>query len=434
MEIFLILGLIFLNGLLSMFEIAVISSRTAILESEAKKGSKSAKIVLKIKKNPNNFLSSIQIGITLIGILTGLFSGAKFAKYLSPLIAKSSFLAPASDTISQVIIVIVVTYLTLVFGELVPKKIGLSKPEKIAKVAAGVMHGFSVINKPLVYILSKSTEFFTKLFGVKNSDVKITEAELRAIIRESREDGEIQDVEHNIVERVFNLSGRKIEAIMTHRSELVWLGINDDNKTNSDKIKANLFNMYPVSDDDLDDILGVVYLKDLFGKIDKPEFKLQEVLKTPQYLPESLSVYDALDQMKEVRLKSSIVIDEFGSVLGIVTVKDIVEELIGNMPEIGEEQEIIQLEDGRILVDGQCPFYDFLSYFDLEDLYEENSFVTISGLILEILEHIPVEGEKLSWHKFNIEVVDMDGARIDKVIVKIDPNFKDDNDDFDLED
>ncbi|MGI6718010.1 MAG: hemolysin family protein [Bacteroidales bacterium] len=434
MEIFLILGLIFLNGLLSMFEIAVISSRTAILESEAKKGSKSAKIVLKIKKNPNNFLSSIQIGITLIGILTGLFSGAKFAKYLSPLIAKSSFLAPASDTISQVIIVIVVTYLTLVFGELVPKKIGLSKPEKIAKVAAGVMHGFSVINKPLVYILSKSTEFFTKLFGVKNSDVKITEAELRAIIRESREDGEIQDVEHNIVERVFNLSGRKIEAIMTHRSELVWLDINDDNKTNSDKIKANLFNMYPVSDDDLDDILGVVYLKDLFGKIDKPEFKLQEVLKTPQYLPESLSVYDALDQMKEVRLKSSIVIDEFGSVLGIVTVKDIVEELIGNMPEIGEEQEIIQLEDGRILVDGQCPFYDFLSYFDLEDLYEENSFVTISGLILEILEHIPVEGEKLSWHKFNIEVVDMDGARIDKVIVKIDPNFKDDNDDFDLED
>lgn len=434
MEIFLILGLIFLNGLLSMFEIAVISSRTAILESEAKKGSKSAKTVLKIKKNPNNFLSSIQIGITLIGILTGLFSGAKFAKYLSPLIAKSSFLAPASDTISQVIIVIVVTYLTLVFGELVPKKIGLSKPEKIAKVAAGVMHGFSVINKPLVYILSKSTEFFTKLFGVKNSDVKITEAELRAIIRESREDGEIQDVEHNIVERVFNLSGRKIEAIMTHRSELVWLDINDDNKTNSDKIKANLFNMYPVSDDDLDDILGVVYLKDLFGKIDKPEFKLQEVLKTPQYLPESLSVYDALDQMKEVRLKSSIVIDEFGSVLGIVTVKDIVEELIGNMPEIGEEQEIIQLEDGRILVDGQCPFYDFLSYFDLEDLYEENSFVTISGLILEILEHIPVEGEKLSWHKFNIEVVDMDGARIDKVIVKIDPNFKDDNDDFDLED
>ncbi len=415
-----------------MFEIATISSRKALLESDAKKGSKSAKTVLKIKKNPNNFLSSIQIGITLIGILTGLFSGAKFARYIAPLFEKVDFLAPYAHNISQVLIVIIVTYLTLVFGELVPKKIGLSNPEKIAKVAGGVMHVFSVICKPLVWLLSKSTDGVAKLFGIKESDVKITEAELRALIKESREDGEIQDVEHNIVERVFNLSGRKIDAIMTHRSELVWLDINDDNKTNSDKIKANLFNMYPVSDDDLDDIIGVVYLKDLFGKIDKPEFKLQEILKTPQYLPESLNVYDALDQMKEVRLKSSIVIDEFGSVLGIITVKDIIEELIGNMPEVGEEQEIIKLEDGRILVDGQCPFYDFLAYFELEDLYEENNYVTISGLILEVLEHIPVEGEKLSWHKFFIEIVDMDGARIDKVIVKIDPNFKEE-DDFDFE-
>ncbi|MDR2083791.1 MAG: hemolysin family protein [Bacteroidales bacterium] len=417
MEVFIIIGLILLNGFLSMSEIAVVSSRKARLEKDVKEGSSSAKTAIKLIKNPDNFLSTVQIGITLIGILTGIFSGAAFADLLAPLIAKIKFLESSAHTIAQVLIVIIVTYLTLIFGELVPKRLAMSNPEKIAKLIAKPMNSLSIICKPFVWILSKSTRFFTKLFNISTDESKITEDEIKAIIQEGTEDGEIQEVEQDIVERVFNLGDRNISSIMTHRSEIVWLDINDSNEINSDKIKDNLFNMYPVCDEELDEILGIIYLKDLFGKIDNENFNLRDVISEPQYLPHNLSVYDALNHLQVGRLRSSIVIDEFGSVLGIVTVKDIVEALLGSIPEIGEEQEIIPLENGSVLVDGQCPFYDFLEYFDMEDLYNDNNFVTLSGLILDVLEKIPKAGDKFQWNGFEFQIVDMDAARIDKVMV-----------------
>ncbi|MDL2227468.1 hemolysin family protein [Bacteroidales bacterium OttesenSCG-928-K03] len=417
MEIFIIIGLILLNGFLSMSEIAVVSSRKARLEKDAKEGNSNANAVIKLIKNPDNFLSTIQIGITLIGILTGIFSGAAFADQLAPLIAKISFLESSAHTIAQVIIVILVTYLTLIFGELLPKRLGMSKPEKIAKIIAKPMHSLSIICKPFVWILSKSTKFFAKLFKISADETKVTEEEIKAIIQEGTEDGEIQEVEQDIVERVFNLGDRDVESIMTHRSELVWLDIHDSNEVNSNKIKENLFNMYPVSDEELDEVVGVVYLKDLFGKIDDENFTLQDIMCEPDYLPDTLSVYDALSHMKAGRKRSSIVIDEFGSVLGILTMQDIVEALVGTIPDIGEELEITVLDENVVLVDGQCSFYDFLEYFDMEYLYNNNNFVTLSGLVLDILEKIPKTGDKFEWNGLEFQIVDMDGARIDKIMV-----------------
>ena len=208
---------------------------------------------------------------------------------------------------------------------------------------------------------------------------------------------------------------------MTHRSDLVWLDVTDSIEKIREKVQENLFNIYPVASEKFDNIKGVVYLKDLFGRIDEPDFSLEEVIRPAQYLPENQSVYNALEQFKVARVKYGIVTDEFGGVQGIVTLKDIMEGLIGQVPEVGEEAEITQRADGTWLVDGQYNFYDFLEYFDMEDLYAEHDYNTLSGLILEILERVPKTGETLTWLTFSFEIVDMDGARIDKVLVsKID--------------
>lgn len=207
-------------------------------------------------------------------------------------------------------------------------------------------------------------------------------------------------------------------SIMTHRSELVWLDADDDVEEIRRKVEENLFNIYPVASEKFDNILGVVYLKDLFVKIDEPDFALSQVIRPAQYMPENQSVYKALEQFKQARVKYGLVTDEFGGIQGIVTLKDIMEGLIGQVPEMGEEQEITPRADGTWLVDGQFSFYDFLEYFDLEDLYAEHDYNTLSGLILEILERVPKTGDKLTWLNFEFEIVDMDGARIDKVLVK----------------
>ena len=299
MEIFIILGLILLNGILSMCEMAVVSSKKAKLESEERKGSKAAVSVLNLKKDPNNFLSTIQIGITLVGILTGMFSGDKFAPDVAVIIGKVPFLTNYALGISEILIVVVVTYLTLVFGELIPKRLGMSNPEKIAKIIVRPLSFLSTICKPFVWILSKSTSLFSRIFNIPDGVNKVTEEEIKAIIQEGAEEGEIQEVEQDIVSRVFNLGDRDIESIMTHRSELVWLDINDDVKTNINKIKENLYNSYLVCDDNLDNLKGVIHLKEIFGNIDKSDFNIASIVHDPLLLPDTLSVYDALEKMKK---------------------------------------------------------------------------------------------------------------------------------------
>ena len=420
MEFFIIIGLILLNGVLAMSEIAMVSARKSRLETEARTGNKSARRALKLANEPDRFLSTVQIGITLIGILTGLYSGQALAGDLAVWVEKIEALQPHALLISKTIIVIVVTYLTLIFGELVPKRIGMVAAERMAKIIAAPMDILSRIASPFVWLLSASTSFMMRVLGLnKTGSNKITEEEIKAIIQESTAEGEIQEVEQDIVERVFNLGDRDIASIMTHRSDLVWLNITDSNDRIREIVKTNLHTIYPVSDTKLDNIVGVVFLKNLFGKIDAPDFNLKALVRPPQYFPQNQSVYNALEHLKQGHLKYGLVTDEFGSIEGIVTLKDIVKALIGDVPEIGEEPDIVQRDNGTFLVDGQCPFYDFLAYFDMEFLYTNHYYNTLSGLILKILEHIPRTGEKLVWYNFEFEIVDMDGARIDKVLVKI---------------
>ena len=394
MEIFIIIGLILLNGLLSMSEIALVSARKARLELEAKRGNKSAKTALNVANEPDRFLSTIQIGITLIGILTGLYSGEAFAYDLAEHVRRIPFLEPYALGVSKTTIVVIVTYLTLIMGELVPKRIGMGYAERVSMLVAKPMNFLSLVASPFVWLLSKSTALTVRLIGTDATEEnKVTE------------------------ERVFNLGDRNVGSIMTHRSELVWLDLTDSIEQIREKVQENLFNIYPVAAGKFDDIKGVVYLKDLFGRIDEPDFSLSQVIRPAEFMPENQSVYNALEQFKQARVKYGIVTDEFGGIQGIVTLKDIMEGLIGQVPDVGEEAEIVERSDGTWLVDGQYNFYDFLEYFDMEDLYAEHDYNTLSGLILEILERVPKTGEKLSWLNFEFEIVDMDGARIDKVLV-----------------
>lgn len=419
MEILILIILIVINGFLSMSEMAVVSARKTKLETDAKKGSKSAKAALELADNPDDFFSTLQIGITLIGILTGLFSGEAFAADLAVYVEKIAFLAPYAFVISKALIVILVTYLTLVIGELVPKRIGLAKAESISKFIAKPMTILSKIAYPLVWILAKSSSFISRILGVdKTKDSPVTEAEIKAMMKESLDDGELDEAEHDIVERVFDLGDRKISSIMTHRSEIITLDINDSKDVLKDKIGDKLYNTYPVISGRLDDIIGFVHLKALFLAVQKDDFSLEKIVTKAFYLPENMNLNKALEFFKKERIKSALITDEFGSVVGIVSLKDIMEAIVGEMLEEDETADIVEREDGSFIVDGRYSFYDFLSYFDKEELFDEDiTFNTISGLIIDVLQEIPKEGQKIRWHDFTFEIVDMDAARIDKVLV-----------------
>lgn len=419
MEIIIILLLILLNGLLSMSEIALISARKSSLNQEIKKGSKSAKLAFRLSEEPDKFLSTIQIGITLIGIVTGIYSGEAFAGKFGDVLIGWGMGEKFAYSVAQVLIVVVVTYLTLIFGELVPKRLGMSNSVKVAKAMARPMLYLSYIGAPFVWLLSKSTLFIVKLFGVEGNKNIVTEEEIRSMIQEGTAGGEVKEVEQDIVERVFSLGDRTVDSIMTNRNDILWIDKDATNEEINEIVKNNLYEVYPVADGSLDDVLGVVFLKDLFGKLDNPDFKLSEIIRPVQYFHEYMDVYKVLQYMKDAQIGYGLVCDEFGNCQGIVTLKDILEGLVGTIPDSHEEPDIVEVPDmGGWLVDGQCPFYDFLAHFEQEDLYPDNDYNTVAGLIIEKLEHIPKTGEIMEWNIFSFEVVDMDGARIDKVLIK----------------
>ncbi|MDR1336489.1 MAG: hemolysin family protein [Tannerella sp.] len=419
MEILIVTGLILLNGLLAMTEIALVSSRKARLEIEWKKGKKLARTALNLTANPDKFLSTVQIGITLIGILTGLFSGEAFAGELAGVLAGVAWLQPYALPVAKTVIVMTVTYLTLILGELVPKRIGMRFAEKVAIVAARPMNVLSAAASPFVWILSKSTQLVMMLLGLHGMEEnRVTEDEIKAVVKEGFDGGEVQEVEQDIVERVFTLGDRDVGSIMTHRSDVTWMDVGDSPASVREKVKTHPFNLYPVASGKFDNIVGVVYLKELFGRIDSPDFTLSQALRPPQFVPENQSVYKALEQFRKARVKYGLVTDEFGGIQGIVTLQDIMEALIGQMLDAGEEQEIKKRTDNSWLADGQYSFYNFLEFFDLEDLYAEYDYNTLSGLILEILERVPKKGDKLTWKDFDFEIMEMDGARIDRVLVR----------------
>lgn len=417
-EIIIIIGLIVLNGIFAMSEVALISARKSRLSSDAKKGSKSAKVALKLANDPDRFLSTVQIGITLIGILTGIYSGNRIASDLTETMISWGVSTTYAAALAQGVIVVIVTYLTIIFGELVPKRIGMSVAEKAAKVMARPMRVLATIALPFVWLLSKSTELIFNLLNIKEADNKVTEEEIKSIIEEGTEEGEVQPVENDIMQRVFLLGDLKVSSIMTHKSDIVWL----DMDMTADEVRAvvneNLFEFYPIADGDLDHVKGIVNLKDLVVHLSKPDFKLASLIHEPAYFHESMNVYKVLEQMKVQKISRGLVCDEFGVCTGIITLRDILEGLVGNVDDPGEEPDIIKrVNKEGWLVDGQCSLYDFLCYFKRSDLFETSGYHTLGGLILKELQHIPTSGETLDWNGFTFEVVDMDGARIDKVLV-----------------
>lgn len=399
-----------------MSEIAVISSRKSKLESLNRKGDNNARKILKTSEQPEYFLSTVQIAITAISLVIGLYSGKILSKPLDDFLS-SLGLGPSSIYVSNIIIVVIITYITLVLGELLPKKIGLNNPEKIASLIITPMNFLTKLTYPFVLLLSWSTNLLIKIFRIKkNENSIITEEEIKQIINESMEDGEIQEVEQGIVERVFSLGDRDIASLMTHRKDFEWIDIDDGYEEIIQKIEQGIHYIYPVADKSLDNIAGVVYLKDMFNK---RTGTIRDIVKEPQFLPESSSVYHALEVFKLNKISYALIIDEFGLIIGMVTMNDILESLVGSADEIGEidnEYKLIKREDNSWLVDGQYPFFDFLSYFELEDKYQELSYNTLSGLILDLTGKISKEGDKIYWEMFCFEIVDMDIARIDKVI------------------
>ncbi len=422
-ELVIIIILILLNGILSMSEIALISVRKTFLANEIKQGSKMAKTALKLAEQPDKFLSTVQIGITAIGILTGLYSGSVLADDFGKILAGWGVNEHIADELAQTTIVVAVTYLTLVFGELFPKRIGMSMANNVAKIVGKPMYFLSVIASPFVWILSKSTSGIFNLLNLKEDSNKVTEEEIKSMIEEGTKDGEVQEVEQDIVERVFMLGDLRISSIMTHRSEIISLDINMSAEELKQTLVEDLHESYPVIDKTLDDIKGMVTLKNLMFKIYEEGFKLEDVVEPATYFHENMSVYKALEEIKEKGINRALICDEFGSCQGIITLRDILEGLVGNIDDVDdldEQPDIIKRTSGDgYLVDGQCQIYDFLSYFEREELYTQENYNTVAGLILEELEHIPEAGETVDWEGFKFEIMDMDGVRIDKILVTI---------------
>ena len=420
MEIIIIAFLILLNGIFSMSEIALISARKFKLESAAKKGNQNARKALDLAGNPNTFLSTVQIGITLIGILTGIFSGEKLTDDLQQSIAALPLLAPYSETLAVLIIVIVITYFSIVFGELLPKRIGLSFPEKIATIMATPMGVISKITQPFIWLLAKTNDLFLRLLGInETNDGIVSEDEIKSIIAQSTTGGEIQQIEEDIVKRVFALGDRKANELMTHRSDIVYFDINDGLTVISEKMGLHPHAAYPVIDKSPDTFLGIVSASQILPKSLLPDiFNLKDLIKKPLFVHESMAVYKVLEQFKEHSTHIAAVVDEYGSFQGILLVNDVVDALIGDISsKLGTEPAIIQRGDDSWLVDGQYPFYEFVQYFQIPDTNPVEGFTTIGGLILHLLQRFPATGERIRWKAFEFEIVDMDGQRIDKVLV-----------------
>lgn len=419
-EVFIILGLILINGLFSMAEIALVSARKPRLEAQAIKGDVEAKRALALASHPDSFLSTVQIGITLIGVLTGIFSGDHFKIPLQLWLEKFEYLKPYSSSIATTLIVIIVTYVSLVLGELVPKRIGLNKPEAIAKSVAGPMRVVSWITHPFIWLLTKSSHVIVRLLRIKANDNQVTEEEIKAIISEGTEQGTIEEAEQEIIERVFHLSDRNITSLMTHRSDIVWIEGTKTVTQVRQELTDVVHSVYPVCEANIDHIKGVISVKELFSAV--PGALVKDIMKEAMYVPENNTAYQVLERFKQTKIHQCFIVDEYGSVQGLITLNDILEAIVGDIPqEEDEAYQITERADGSFLVDAQIPFYDFLSNFDKTEwmLEGDQDFNTLAGFIIHELESIPATGDTLSWKVFRFEIVDMDHHRIDKVLVEI---------------
>ncbi|MBD2103814.1 hemolysin family protein [Leptolyngbya sp. FACHB-261] len=422
-EILLVFLLILANGIFSMSEMAVISARKARLQQWASEGDGKAQAALDLANAPNNFLSTVQIGITLVGILAGAFGGATIAEPLAAIFSRVPLLAPYSQALGLGIVVAVITYLSLVVGELVPKRLALNNPERIASTVATPMGQLSKIAAPVVHLLGMSTDLVMRMLGIRAStEPPITEEEIQVLIEQGTQAGMFEQAEQDMVERVFRLGDQQVSALMTPRRQVVWLDLDDSLEENRHKMLNSIHSRFPVCQGSLDNVLGIIQVKDLFARstFDEP-LDLTTSLRQPLVVPESTQGLKVLESFKQTGMHTALAVDEYGGVQGLVTLYDILEAIVGDVPSVGEhtEPQAVQREDGSWLLDGLLTVDEFKDLFDLEELpgEERGSYQTLGGFVLMYLGHIPSSSEHFEWGGLRFEVVDMDGNRVDKVLV-----------------
>ena len=409
--------LIVINGLLAMSEAALVASRKARLQQQAGEGNKASALAVKLIEDPNIFLSAVQIGITLIGVLSGAVGGATISKALAVLLLNVPYIGPYSETISLALVVLVITILTIWLGELVPKRLGINSPERIAQIVAGPMLFISRVFSPLIKMMSGATNFVLKIFGVNPSvEPPITEEELQLLIDQGTQAGVFEEAEQDMVEGIFSLGDTRVYSVMPPRTEVVWLDVSDSTEEILEKMSGSPYSRFPLRQDSLETILGIVKSRDLLVSIlSQKQINLKELAKPAYFIPETMLASRALEVLKKNNAEMLLVVDEFGGVQGLLTINDILEEIVGVME--GDEPQATQRQDGSWLLDGMLEVDEFKEIFNLNELPHETEYETLSGFIMTSLGRLPQTADHFEWNNLRFEVVDMDGRRVDKVLV-----------------
>ena len=423
MEILIIFLLMICNALFAMSEMAVVASRKVRLQQWANQGNARAQVALDLAQSPNRFLSTIQVGITLIGILAGAFGGTTVARSLEGYLKGIPYLRGYSEVLSLGIVVLGITYLSIVLGELVPKRLALNNPERIASAIAVPLRLLATITHPVVQVLTISSEGVLKLLGYQPSrEPPITEEEIKVLIEQGTQAGVFAEKEKDIIKSVFRLADREVGVLMTTRLEIVWLDLNAPIEENRVKIMDHPYSRFPVAQDNLDNVLGVVRAKDLLDQgLSSQLMDLKEKMTPPLFVPENAPALHLLEMFKKSRPHLALVVDEYGGIQGLVTLNDILESIVGEISSQNQpaEPQAVQREDGSWLVDGMVPVDEFKEIFDLVRLPGEGSghFQTLGGFIMMQMGRVPRPADHFEWEGLRFEVVDMDGKRIDKVLI-----------------
>jgi len=421
-EILIILLLVVSNGFLVMSEMAIVSSRKVRLQQMATRDHK-AQLALSLANAPNQFLPTVQIGITLLGIVSGAFGESTISRALRPILASIPAIEPFADMIASVAAVLIITYLTLIIGELVPKRMALNSPEPIATIVAIPMRFLSMITAPFVHFLGASTQLVVRLLGIRPStEPEVTEEEIKVLIEQGTEAGTFEEAEQDMVQRVFRLGDRPVSALMTPRPEIVWLNIEDSTEANRQKIIHSQHSRFPVCQRELDNVLGVLPVNDILSRcLNSQPLDLSASLRRPLFVPESTRGLKILEMFKQSGTHIVFVVDEYGVIQGLVTLNDVLVEIVGDIPSSSHADEpvAVQRDDGSWLIDGMLSVDEFLEMFEIEELSpeERGSYNTMGGLVMANLGRIPTATDKFDWQGFSFEVVDMDGNRVDKILV-----------------
>lgn len=420
-EILIVLLLILVNGIFAMSEIAVVSARKTRLQQQAQAGDKKAQVALELASAPNQFLATIQIGITLVGIVAGAFGGATIAEELAGTLQKVPFLAPYGEAIGVAVVVLAIAYLTLVVGELVPKRLGLNNAEGVAARLAPFMRTLSRLASPLVRFLSLSTDLVLRLLGVRpGQEAPVSEEEISLLLEHGTRAGVFEPGEQEMVEQIFRLGDVPIKAIMTPRMDVVWLDLDDPAEEVRSVVATAGHSRYPVARGDLDHMLGLVYAKDLLAAgLNGRPLDLEAILRPALFVPETVTALEAVERLKENHTDAALVVDEYGGLEGLLTVDDILRAIVGDISAPGGAAEpgAVQRQDGSWLLDGMLPVEKVKELLGVDSLPHEGSdYHTLGGLAMLCLERIPSPGDRFECRGWQLEVVDMDGRRVDKIL------------------